>query len=228
MANPYVTPALFKFLRKLKVNNDRDWFNEHKNIYEKAVKEPLLDFIADFAPHLASISPHFLAIPKANGGSLFRIYRDIRFSKNKDPYKTHAAVQFRHSAGKNVHAPGFYLHLEPGSVFLAMGLWQPEMGVLTDVRRAIAEQPERWSEIISEKPFSTNFRMEGSSLKRAPKGFGPDHPLIDELKKKDFIAVHEMSETDALEDHFLLHVANTWGQGRRFVEFLTLAAGQPF
>ena len=90
----------------------RDWFQENKEFYESAVKRPLLEFIEAFAPHLREISPHF----RADARSLFRIHRDVRFSKDKRPYKTHAAAQFRHSAGKDVHAPGFYLHIEPGRV----------------------------------------------------------------------------------------------------------------
>jgi len=228
MSNPYITRELFVFLRDLEANNNRDWFNEHKQTYLLAVREPLLQLIADFGPLLSAISPHFLAIPKANGGSLFRIYRDVRFSKNKDPYKTHAGIHFRHAAGKNAHAPGFYLHIKPGSVFIAMGLWQPEMAVLTNIRHSIAEDPEFWTSIITEEDFASTFKLEGESLKRPPKGFDADHRLIDEIKRKDFVGVCRITEKDALAQDFMFNLAETWGKSRRFMEFLTVAADQPF
>ena len=228
MGNPYITPELFVFLRKLKANNNRDWFNENKETYIKAVRDPLILLIADFAPLLSTISPHFLAIPKASGGSLFRIYRDVRFSKNKDPYKTHAGIHFRHAAGKNVHAPGFYLHIETENVFVAMGLWQPEMAVLTKIRHAITEDSEKWTRILSDKEFSSTYRLEGGSLKRPPKGFDADHPLIDEIKRKDFVGVCRMSEQDAMDDNFIFRLAEIWSKSRAFMEFLTLASGQNF
>ncbi len=228
MSNPYITPELFAFLRDLKANNNRDWFNEHKQTYIDAVRDPLIQLIDDFGPLLSAISPHFLAIPKANGGSLFRIYRDVRFSKNKDPYKTHAGIHFRHAAGKNVHAPGFYLHVEPGTVFVAMGLWQPEMAVLTKIRHTIADDPEFWTSIIKEKSFAETYELEGESLKRPPKGFESDHPLIDEIKRKDFVGVCRLSEKEALAPDFMFNLAEIWGKSRRFMEFLTIAAEQSF
>ena len=131
MPEPHFGPELFDFLRELRENNDRDWFQANKERYEHDVKEPLLGFISDFGPRIAKISPHIRADPRPTGGSLFRIYRDVRFSKNKAPYKVHAAAQFRHKRGKDVHAPGYYLHLEPGQVFaggrhLAPGLGEPQ------------------------------------------------------------------------------------------------------
>ena len=109
---PHFTPALFKFLRELNKNNTREWFQANKDRYETDVRNPMLGFIADFAPYLEGLSPQFVAEPRRSGGSMFRIHRDTRFSKDKSPYKTHAAAQFGHARGKDVHAPGFYLHLE--------------------------------------------------------------------------------------------------------------------
>ena len=117
----YITPELFAFFRELKQNNNRDWFQANKQRYEKQVREPLLDFIVDFGVRLPEISRHYVADARKSGGSLFRIYRDVRFSKDKTPYKTGAGVQFRHEAAKDVHAPGFYLHIEPGACFIGAG-----------------------------------------------------------------------------------------------------------
>src|SRR5688572_21278461 len=130
LKSAYFTPRLFQFLRELKANNDRSWFQANKGHYESDVKQPLLEFIADFGPPLREISEHFDADPGPVGGSLFRIYRDTRFSRDKTPYKTHAAAHFRHERGKDVHAPGFYLHLEPDNVFAACGIWHPDSDTL--------------------------------------------------------------------------------------------------
>jgi uncharacterized protein (TIGR02453 family) len=123
MAERYFTPSLFTFLRELAENNNREWFQDNKSRYEQHVKDPALRLIADFGPRLKKISPHFRADPRAVGGSLFRIHRDTRFSKDKSPYKTHTGIQFRHELGKDAYAPGFYLHLEPGQVFCGVGSW---------------------------------------------------------------------------------------------------------
>ena len=133
---------LFEFLRELAENNNREWFLANKDRYRAAVQEPLLGFISDFAGRLHEISPNFIADPRSSGGSMFRIYRDVRFSKDKSPYKTHAAAQFRHRAGRDAHAPGFYLHLEPGSVFWGAGLWHPQRAVLYEIRNAIIDRPD--------------------------------------------------------------------------------------
>ncbi len=226
--NPYVTQALFDFLSELKENNNRDWFKANKRRYEQDVKDPLLQFTADFAPALAEISPEFLAIPKASGGSLFRIYRDIRFSKDKTPYKTHAALQFRHSSGKDAHAPGFYIHIEPNNVFVGGGVWRPDSKSLRLIRNAIAENPDSWEEILSAVPFASTFNQAGDRLKRAPKGFDPEHPMIEELKRKDIFGYSKLDKEEYLGPAFLPVVAERLKQMRAYMEFLTTSIGQPF
>ena len=109
----HFTPALFEFLADLAVNNRREWFQANKNRYETHVKDALLAFVSDFGERLAEISPHMVADPRPSGGSMFRIYRDVRFSKDKSPYKTNASVHFRHEVGREVHGPGLYLHMQP-------------------------------------------------------------------------------------------------------------------
>src|SRR5262245_18610926 len=115
--DPSFDLALFAFLSDLRQNNDRDWFAASKSRYERDCLEPALAFIEDFAVDLEAISPHFRADPRPVGGSLFRIYRDTRFAKDKTPYKTNIGIHFRHEAASNAYAPGFYLHLAPGEVF---------------------------------------------------------------------------------------------------------------
>ncbi|MGA7097163.1 MAG: TIGR02453 family protein, partial [Acidimicrobiia bacterium] len=113
----YFQPALFRFLRDLAANNNREWFEANRERYAETVQEPALAFIADFAPRLEKISPCFRADAKVQGGSLFRIYRDTRFSADKTPYKTNTGVHFRHDRFKDAHAPGYYLHLQPRECF---------------------------------------------------------------------------------------------------------------
>ncbi|MDH5761095.1 MAG: TIGR02453 family protein, partial [Gemmatimonadota bacterium] len=135
MASPYFGKATFDFLADLAAHNDRDWFAAHKADYESAVKEPALRFIQDFTPHLEALSPHFHAGPR----SLFRIHRDTRFSNDKRPYKTHTGIHFRHDTDRDVHKPGFYLHIEPEGCFAGLGIWRPDAPTLRAVREHMAE-----------------------------------------------------------------------------------------
>ena len=177
-------PELFRFLAELRENNERGWFQANKGRYESDVRDPLLQFVGDFAAPLKEISPHYVADPKPSGGSVFRIYRDVRFSRDKSPYKINAGAHFRHEVGKEVHGPGFYLHLEPGSVFCGAGMWHPGSGTLGSVRDAMVANPARWNRALSEPRFAGRFKLEGDSLTRPPKGYDPDHPLIEHLKRK--------------------------------------------
>jgi uncharacterized protein (TIGR02453 family) len=220
-----ITPALFDFLRELKLNNNRQWFEGNKTRYEQVVKQPLLEFITDFGTFLPEISPHYLAIPKATGGSMFRIYRDVRFSKDKSPYKTAAALQFRHEQGKDVHAPGFYLHLEPGSVFAGCGIWQPDTQTANKIRSAIANRPDNWLAAIQDAAFQKTFTLEGESLKQPPRGFDADHPLVEDLKRKDFIGSVELSEQVVCQDDFLTQYVEMCKAASPLMRFLTEALG---
>src|SRR5258705_296723 len=169
-------PALFRFLRDLRKNNDRDWYLAHKEGYESDVKGPALAFISAFAAALRKISPHLVADPRPVGGSLFRIHRDVRFGADKRPYKTHVGIHFRHAGGEGAHAPGFYLQLEPGDVFAGAGIWQPDGAVLSEVRDAIAESPAAWRSAAGAPHFPPPWALSGESPARLPDAdhFGPD------------------------------------------------------
>ena len=227
-AKPHITPELFKFLRDLSKNNNREWFQQHKPRYEEHVKQALISFIVDFSPRLEKISPHFNADPRPVGGSLFRIYRDTRFGKDKTPYKTNAGVHFRHEAGKDVHAPGFYLHLQPGSVWAGVGIWRPDGTAVTAIRDAISEKPDLWKKAISGKAFRADFDLGGDSLKRPPRGYDPEHPLIEDLKRKDFIASTELTQADACDPKFMARFAALCRKTGPFQRFLCDALGVPY
>jgi uncharacterized protein (TIGR02453 family) len=220
-----IKSELFTFLSELKENNNRVWFQANKNRYENDVKDPLLTFIAAFAERAPEISTSIMVIPRVQGGSLFRIYRDVRFSKDKTPYKTGAGLHFRHKRGKDVHAPGYYLHLEPGEVFAGCGIWKPNTETVTKIRTKIATHPDQWLNIIQEKKFKKTFTMGGDSLKRPPKGFDPDHPLIEDLKRKDYLASIVLNEKIVGEPDFLDYYVELCKTAAPFMEFLTRAVG---
>lgn len=227
-AEPALPPALFGFMRELRTHNDRDWFKANKGRYEQAVQEPALAFIAAFAPRLHAISPHFAADPRPVGGSLFRIYRDTRFGKDKTPYKTHTGIHFRHAQANDVHTPGFYLHLEPGAVFAGMGIWRPDSATLGRIRDAIAEHPETWNAVLAKTTRGDRMQLEGSTLKRAPAGYDPEHPLIGDLKRKDFIAIARLSEKSVTARTFPDELAGLFQTSAPLMRFVCEAAGVPF
>jgi uncharacterized protein (TIGR02453 family) len=222
------SPALFDFLRDLRANNDRDWFKANKARYLETVQEPALEFVSAFEPHLQAISPHFVADARPVGGSLFRIHRDTRFSKDKSPYKTHTGIHFRHELAQSAHAPGFYVHLEPGQTFLAAGIWRPDAEPLARIRTAIAEDPGRWTATTGAPAFASMYHLAGESLKRPPAGFDPEHPLIEELKRKDFIAVRSISDKTACSRGFLEETAESFAAAGPFVRLLCDAISAPF
>ena len=225
MSKAHFSDDLFEFLIELRLNNNRAWFQENKERYQAVVLEPLVDFVADFGNHLPSISTQLVADPRAHGGSIFRIYRDVRFSKDKSPYKTHAAIHFRHKTGRKVHGPGFYLHLAPDEVFAGAGIWRPASEGLGKIRDAIVASPSRWTQAISSDDFAEVYELEGESLKRPPKGYDPGHPMVDDLKRKDFVGVTEFRQEDAIAPDFIDVYANACRKAAPFMEFLTTAVG---
>ena len=216
----YFSRELLQFLKELRRNNKRAWFQANKQRYELAVREPMLRFIADFGFHLHRISRHFVADARPIGGSMFRIHRDIRFTKDKSPYKTHAGAHFSHGkAEEGVHAPGFYLHLEPGGCFAAAGLWHPDSRTLVKVREAIVLRPEAW------KKACRGLTLEGESLNRPPRGYDPNHAFVEDLKRRDFVTSIDFSEAQVCSSGFLRDFAAASKRMSPLVEFLTKAVG---
>ncbi|MEE8486888.1 MAG: TIGR02453 family protein [Gemmatimonadota bacterium] len=222
-----LTSDLFRFLEELKANNDRIWFKSNQVRFEQTVREPLLAFIAAFEEPLANISPSMLASAKKSGGSMFRIHRDTRFSKDKSPYKTWAAVQFRHEAGRDAHAPCYYLHLAPGDVFVGAGIWHPDRAALDAIRVLIDEKPAKWVK-ARDAVLLAGWDLEGDALKRIPRGYAAEHPLADDLRRKDFIAVRRLSEQDVVQSGFLQRYTDLCREPVNLMKFLTEALGLPF
>ncbi len=216
-------PELFAFLADLKANNDRSWFQANKGRWEDEVQHPALQFISDFGPRLREISRHFRADPRPSGGSLFRIYRDTRFSHDKSPYKTHVGIHFRHTRAADAHAPGFYLHLEPGQSFVGLGIWRPDGPSLAKLRGALVANPRGWEKVRDDGAFRAALELSGDALKRPPKGFPPDHPLVEDLKRTDFVAVAKVSQAEITGAGFLDRFAILCAAGGPFVAWLCRA-----
>lgn len=228
MPERHFTPALFKYLRDLAAHNERDWFQANKDRYLAELRDPCLSFITDFGARLARISPHFRADPRPTGGSLFRIYRDVRFSKDKSPYKTHVGLHFRHEAGRDAYTPGFYLHLEPGACFVGVGLWRPDNPTLRPIRDLMATDPARWRRAVGGKAFKDRFQVTGESLKRVPRGYDPDHPLVEVLKLKDVTALATLTQKGVTAPGFVDAFAGDCRAGAPLVKFICDALAQPF
>jgi uncharacterized protein (TIGR02453 family) len=224
----YFTAATFSFLKDLAENNDRDWFDENRDRYESHVKEPAQRFILAVGEELGRVSPHLRADPRPVGGSLFRIYRDIRFSKDKRPFKTHTGIQFRHHRGKDAHAPGLYLHIEPRSCFLGMGTWRPAGPALKQIRTALVEDPEGWRSATRAADFQEAFELGGESLTRGPRGFDMEHPLADDIKRKDFIAVRSLPQSFVTGSDVVEETLALAERGAPFMAFLCRALEVPF
>src|SRR5215813_766227 len=210
---------LFDFLRRLKKNNNREWFAKNKARYQQAVVEPALSFITDFSPNLYELSPHFVADARLTRGSLFRIYRDTRFSSDKRPFKTHVGIHFSHFGGKDAHAPVFYLHLEPDSCFAAAGIWHPDNRALTRVRLAIVADTNRWASVRKK------LELEGDKLSRPPRGFDCQHPFIEDLKMKDFVVSVPFTEGQICGSNFLRDFTSACRKMSPLAEFTTKALG---
>ncbi|MEP7703093.1 DUF2461 domain-containing protein [Paraglaciecola sp. 25GB23A] len=224
----HFSPSLVQFLRDLKANNNRQWFNDHKQDYEDKVRTPALAFIDAMEPWIRMVSPHYETSAKKVGGSLMRVYKDVRFSKDKLPFKTNVGIQFRHEVGKDVHAPGFYLHIEPENIFIGVGTWHPQPEALQAIREHIEKKPGPYQDAIEHQPFTEYFELAGDSLIRPPKGFDSSHPLINEIKRKDFIALCPIQESELYQDDFCQRIASRFGRAQPLQKFLCEALGLRF
>lgn len=223
MRATFVTRDLFRFLAELRRHNDREWFSENKDRYLSEVRDPLLGFITAVAPKLREISPHLVADPRPSGGTLLRIYRDTRFSRDKTPYKTNAALSFRLAPRRAIEAPGFYLHLEPGAVFMGAGMWHPSAETLHAIRDAIVADPTAWRRAKRE-----GLSHAEAMLKRPPRGYDRDHPLIEDLKRTSFTAGVEFTERQACSPGFPATFVGACRRHAPLMKFLARAMSLSF
>ena len=222
-SSPYFSRSLYTFMRDLKKNNNREWFAKNKKRYETVMLKPSLRFIKDVGVQLKKVSPQLVADPKPFGGSLFRIYRDIRFSKDKSPYKTNLAMEFWHKKATGHSSPGLYLHIQPGENFLGAGVWHPETSELTKIRKAITNDPNSWKTVLDSK-----LKLEGDTLKRPPAGFGADHQFIQDIKRKDFISSVPFTDRQITSPGFLTEFIEAGKKTNPLNKFLAQAIGLPW
>lgn len=218
----------FKFFTELSANNNREWFNDNKIRFRENVQEPLASFVEAMAPRLKKVSKHFVADPRLNGGSVFRIYKDVRFSKDKTPYKNHGAVQFRHALGKDAHAPGFYVHLAPKEIFYGGGIWHPPSPSLLQIREAIRDKSAAWAKATTGTAFRKRFDgVRGDGVTRQPRGFDIDHPMIEDIKRKSFFAMANGKPADAKKPSFCDDVEAAMKDAKPMMKFLCDAVDAP-
>ena len=157
-----------------------------------------------------------------------RIYRDTRFGKDKTPYKTNIGIQFRHEVGKDVHAPGYYLHISGSECFVGVGIWHPPSDALGRIRKTIDEQPERWITARDDAQFGRWFSLSGESLKTAPRGFDRKHPQLNDLRRKDFIAIANLPQALIEQPDLDQIICDYYAAATPFMRFLCTALRLPF
>ncbi len=228
MPDPIITPKLFKFLKELKRNNDREWFTENKSRYETEVRDPAVQLVRELEKPLSRVAPMLCAVPKNHGGSVMRIYKDTRFSKDKTPYKTNVGISLRHDANKDIHAPGVYLHLDPSECFIGAGCWRPESKTLAAIRAAIDEDPKAWLKARDNKAFRSRFELSGESLKTSPRDYSRDHAMIEDLRRIDFIAVAPLTESEITSSEVVPLVIDHVKKAKPLMRFICDAIDVPY
>lgn len=211
-----IPPSSFEFLSLLKNNNEREWFNDHKIAY---LKEHA--YIESFAQDLLDLmNTHDVIETPSGKKSLYRIYRDTRFSNDKTPYKTHWSGSFKR-AGKQRRG-GYYFHIEPGNSFVVGGFFGPSPQDLKLIRENISFDAQPLRAILSDKTFIASFEtLKGEQLKTAPKGFDGDHPDIDLLRYKQFLLVHRFTDQEVLSREYVEYCNQEFKNMRPFFDYMS-------
>ena len=213
-----IPPSSFEFLKLLKKNNDRDWFNANKDRYLKELNS--IELLADEL--LEELNKHDVIETPSGKKSLHRIYRDVRFSKEKTPYKTNWSGSFRR-AGKQRRG-GYYFHIEPGNSFIAGGFWGPNPEDLKRIREEISYDPEPLRKIVKNKNFINMFgNLQGDQIKTTPKNFDPNDPAIDFLRFKQFLCIRIFTDKDVLNENFSKEILKTFLALRPFFDYMSEA-----
>ncbi|WP_313251012.1 DUF2461 domain-containing protein [Stenotrophomonas sp.] len=225
----YFSDASYKFLRGLARHNDKAWFAEHKQQYEDHVRQPFLRLITDLQPDLTEVSAHFRADPRTVGGSLFRIYRDSRFSNDKTPYKTWQGARLFHERRKEVPAPSYYIHLAPGENFIGAGIWHPEPDTQRKLRQFIFDNPGSWKAAAHAPAVRRRYDFETSEkLVRPPRGFPADFEFIDDLKHRNWVLWRAIDDDTMTGPRLRQTVAKDLAALAPFVDYLCAALDLEF
>ncbi|HVI46376.1 MAG TPA: DUF2461 domain-containing protein [Chitinophaga sp.] len=214
--NPKIHTSGFEFLQTLKKNNNREWFNDNKTVYQQELVS--VEAFADAL--LALLNSHDVIETPSGKQSLLRIYRDTRFSKDKTPYKTHWSGGFRRAA--KYRRGGYYFQLEPGNTFVGGGFWAPVADDVKRIREDIAFDPTPLRKILSAKPFVSTFKtLQGEQLKKTPRGFDADHEAADLLRYKQYLLIRNFSDEEVLSDNFLKEADKTFRAMRPFLDYMS-------
>jgi uncharacterized protein (TIGR02453 family) len=225
----YFSDASYKFLRGLARHNDKTWFAEHKQQYEDHVRQPFLRLITDLQPDLTEVSAHFRADPRTVGGSLFRIYRDSRFSNDKTPYKTWQGARLFHERRKEVPAPSYYIHLAPGENFIGAGIWHPEPDTQRKLRQFIFDNPGSWKAAAHAPAVRKRYDFETSEkLVRPPRGFPADFEFIDDLKHRNWVLWRAIDDDTMTGPRLRQTLAKDLAALAPFVDYLCAALDLEF
>jgi len=219
-----IKPETLAFLTAVTANNNREWFALNKDQYEVA-KADVISFVEKLIPLLSATDPSFPVETQAKK-CVMRIYRDVRFSKNKDPYKNNFGISFmvKHN---NESGPEYYLHLQPGKSFFAAGYWMPQATHLKNIREEIDYNTSEFLDIIQAKSFTDTFTLSvQDTLKKAPKGYDTDHPQIGLLKLKSFIATFPITDGELFKPSIINHLKKAFSDVYPFVQFLRKAVVQ--
>jgi len=218
-AAPRFSAATISFLTRLKRNNRREWFNARRDEYEAAVRQPMIAVVERLADDMRAIAPELLVNPKL---SIYRIYRDTRFSDDKKPYKTHIAASFWHRELAKGMGAGLYFHVSPEGVWVGGGMYAPETPQLHAVREQIAANLRRFRSIVEAPAFKRGLDggLEGEKLQRVPRGFPKDHEAADYLKYRQFIAGREFPARFATASGFYGGVLGVFRQVTPLIRFL--------
>ncbi len=218
MAAPHFTPKTLAFLRALRRHNDRDWFREHRADYEEHVRAPMVAVVERLAIDLPRFAPDLVASTRT---SIYRIYRDTRFTEDKSPFKTHIAAIFPCRGLAKHEGAGLYLEVAPTRVLVAGGLYAPRTEQIHAVRERISGDLRRFRRIVEAPEFRRSLgAVEGSRLKRVPRGFPPDHPAAEYLKLRQFLVHREHAASFATNVRFYPNVVRTFRRIAPLVRFL--------
>ncbi len=225
----YFSDRTFKFLRGLARHNEREWFHAHKTEYEAQLRQPFLRLLTDLQPVVAGISTHFRADPRGVGGSLFRIHRDTRFSKDKTPYKSWQGARLYHERARQVAAPSFYLHVKPGECFVGGGLWHPETKTQRRIRQFIVDNPGGWERAAHGTAFREHYTLESSDmLVRVPAGFPADFDRADDLRHRNFVVTRALDDADVSGAELLSLLEGDLAAIAPFMDYLCAALDLEF